>query len=255
MSHPGSHSMNFAILIALAALTLPTAALAQEPERIRPGTPLDTAFIAPRTDSVAILTGSEDDMVIGYAVFETRTHVVDGVRRVVNVQRQVIAGDPEPRLVDSAHLHWGTLLPISAHTRGATPRDMRFGPGSVRFTSLPRSEGLASTEADSTTTELALAEPVFYVAVVDLLLRALPLRVGYRAVLPGVTDSGELSEMRVTVTGEETARALDGAVCPVLVVEVEEENLGGTFFVSPVNRAIIRIESEFALLVRPAGCP
>ncbi|HEU0079420.1 MAG TPA: hypothetical protein VFQ76_17320 [Longimicrobiaceae bacterium] len=95
---------------------------------------------------------------------------------------------------------------------------------------------------------------MFYI-VVDLLLRALPLRAGYRAVLPVVTDYGELSKMRIAVTGEGTARALDGATCPVLVVEVEEENFGGTFRISPVNRALIRYDGPYATLVRPAGCP
>ncbi|HEX2081073.1 MAG TPA: hypothetical protein VHG08_25450 [Longimicrobium sp.] len=253
--------MHVARSIALAAvLALPTAALAQ-PERIQPGTPLDTTFIAPRTDSVAILEGREGDtLVVGYGVMETRTHVVDGVRRVVHVQRLFIEGYPDAFVADSAHLHWSTLLPISAHTRGDTPHDLHFGPGNVRVTALPRSDDFdpadfdSTTDRDSTTSEVALAEPVFYV-VVDLLLRALPLRTGYRAVLPVVTDYGELSEMRVTVTGEETARALDGAACPVLVVEVEEENYGGTFRISPVNRAIIRFDNEYSTLVRPAGCP
>lgn len=226
---------------------------AGHPERIRAGTPLDTTFIAPRTDTVAILFEHEGDTLrAGYLVLETRAELVDGARRVVHVQRMLIEGEPEAIVSDSSHLHWGTLQPISAHTRGDTPQDFHFGPGSLRVTLLPREEW-DSTASDSTVFEVALAEPPFY-PVPDLLLRALPLRVGYRAVLPVATEDGE-GEMRVAVTGEETARALDGAACPVLVVEMENEHYGGTFRISPVNRAIIRYDSEHSTLVRPAGCP
>jgi hypothetical protein len=247
--------MNIARFIALATvLAFPTAALAQpNPEHIQPGTPLDTTFIAPRTDSLVILDVHEGDTVrAGYGVLETRTHVVDGARRVVHVERLFIEGVPDPAVADSVHMHWGTLLPISAHTRGDVPHDLHFGPGGVRVIALPRPDWDSSL--DSTVSEVALAEPVFYLAPF-LLLRVLPLRAGYRAVIPVVTQEGELGKMRVAVTGEGTARALDGAACPVLVVEVEDGNNEGTFHISPVNRSIIRLDSPYGALAREAGCP
>ncbi|HEU0079419.1 MAG TPA: hypothetical protein VFQ76_17315 [Longimicrobiaceae bacterium] len=137
-------------IVLAAALALPAAALAQPgAEHIQPGTPLDTTFIAPRTDSVAILEGQEGDtLVAGYAVMETRTHVVDGVRRVVHVQRLVIEGYPDPFVADSAHLHWSTLLPISAHTRGDTPTTCTLARGACAS---PRSlDPMASTPPAAT---------------------------------------------------------------------------------------------------------
>ncbi len=238
-----------------AALTLPTAAHAQ-PGRIQPGTPLDTTFIAPRTDSLVMMIEHEGETLrAGYFVLETRAGVADGVRRVVHVQRMLIEGEPEAIVADSAYFHWSTLLPISVHTRGDTPYDLHFGPRSVRVTLLPRTDGFDTTGGDSSVSEVALDGPVFYTAP-DLLLRALPLRAGYRAVLPAVGRDGSASELHVAVTGEETVPALDGTACPVLVVEIEHPDFDGTFRISPVDRSVVRFDADGAvLLVREAGCP
>ncbi|HEX6368050.1 MAG TPA: hypothetical protein VF006_03895 [Longimicrobium sp.] len=234
--------------IALAAvLAIPTATLAQpsEPERVRPGTMLDTTFIRGGTDFLAILIDYEGDtMRIGTAVLETRIDSMSGARHVTYVQRLLVEDSPSANETDSMHLDWGTLLPISAHRRGHDPRDYVFESPGVRILSL----------RDSTTYEEVLHAPVFYVAIGPL-LRALPLRAGYHAVLPVLPEDGGAGEMHVTVTREAHARALDGAACPSFVVEVQSEPVTGTFHLSTADRSVVRFDAEYTTLVRPAGCP
>lgn len=230
-----------------AALVIPAAALAQPsgPERVRPGAPLDSTFIHAGADSLAIMMTHDGQILrAGTAVLETVIDDAPGGRRVVHVQRLLIEGQPEPIVADSMIVHWGTLLPISAHTRGDDPRDYFFGPGGARIVSL----------RDSTVLEVALDEPVFY-TVAELLLRALPLRPGYHAVLPVIAEDGPPGELRVRVTGEERARTLDGGSCPALVVHVDEGAFEGTFYLNPANRSVVRFESPYGMLVRPTGCP
>jgi hypothetical protein len=232
-------------LALVTVLAIPPAAVAQQAERIRPGAQMDSTFIRPGTDSLAVLIDYEGDtMRIGTAVLETRIDSTPGVRRVTYVQRVLVEDSPGASETDSMHLRWGTLLPISVHTRGHHPRDYAFQPPGVRILSL----------RDSTMHEKVLHAPVFYVAIGPL-LRALPLRAGYRAVLPVLQEDGEAGEMHVTVTREEHARALDGASCPSFVVEVRSEPVTGTFHLSTADRSVVRLDAEYTTLVRPTGCP
>lgn len=164
-------------------------------------------------------------------------------RHVIYVQRLLIDGQP-PVLADSLIAHWGTLLPIRAHTRGDDPRNFYFAAEGVWIMSL---RGNRQLEVDMDTR-------VFYLAF-DLLLRALPLRPGYRAVVPVLGGDDGASELHVSVTGEDSARTLDGGSCPALVVEVREGSFRGTFRLSTADRSVIRFDSPQATLVRPAGCP
>lgn len=232
--------------LALAAvLAIPAPALAQQPERIRPGARLDTTFIRGGADSLAVLIGYEGDTVrIGTAVLETRIDSTSGARRITYVQRLLVEDSPGASETDSMHLDWGTLLPISAHTRGHDPRDYVFESPGVRILSL----------RDSSTHWEVLHAPVFYVAIGPL-LRALPLRAGYHAVLPVLPRDGGAGEMHVTVTREGHARALDGASCPSFVVEVRSEPVTGTFHLSTADRSLVRLDAEYTTLVRPTGCP
>jgi hypothetical protein len=226
-----------------AALTIPAAALCQDPEHVRPGAPLDMTFIRPGLDSVAIMTerGGQSTQ-IGFAVLETRIDSASGAPVVIQIQRLLIRNQP-PVTADSAHLHGRTLLPISAHKRGDTPFDFIFGPTSVRMVSLRNANEM----------EVPLASPMFYSNSVELLLRALPLRVGYRAVLP-VFAEGFTSELHLSVTGEERVRTPDGGACTSLVVEAREGEDTGTYRIETATRDIVRFDSEFATLVRPTGC-
>lgn len=237
--------MRFLPFLALAAaLAVPNPALCQPgPEQVRPGTPLDMTFIRPGLDSVAILVqrGGETRQA-GLAVLETRIDSASGTPRVIQMQRLLVGAQP-PVTADSALLHWGTLLPISAHKRGDTPYDFLFGPAGVRIVSL----------RNASTLEFALASPVFYSNTVELLLRALPLRVGYRAVLPAFAE-GFASELHFSVTGEENVRTLDGGTCRSLVVEVREGEDSGTYRIATATRDLVRFDSEFTTLVRPTGC-
>jgi hypothetical protein len=232
-------------LVLAALLAIPAAAVAQQPERIRPGAQLDTTFIRGGADSLAILIDYEGDtMRIGTAVLETRVDSAPAGRRITYVQRMLVEDSPNASETDSMHLHWGTLLPISAHTRGHRPRNYEFQPPGVRILSL----------RDSTTHEEVLHAPVFYVAIGPL-LRALPLRAGYHAVLPVLRERGGAGEMHVTVTRKEHARTLDGASCPSFVVEVRSEAVTGTLHLSTADRSVIRFAAEYTTLVRPTGCP
>lgn len=232
--------------VALAAVALPAAALCQPgPEQVRPGTPLDMTFIRPGLDSAAILMArGGDTMRVGLAVMETRIDSTSGERRIVEVHRMSL-GPGAPATADSSHLRWQTLLPISSHTRGDSPYDYHFGPSGVRVVTI----------RDGRAREVALDAPVFYEGSVVLLLRALPLRVGYRAVLPVLTPGGAPGEMHVTVTGEEDVRTLDGGTCACLVVEVRTGRNVGTHRLATATRALVRFDSEYAILVRPTGCP
>jgi hypothetical protein len=231
--------------LALAAvLAVPTAALAQQPERIRPGAQLDTTFVRSRTDSLAVLAAHGGRSVrVGTAVLVTGIYGASDDRRVVYVQRLLIDGEP-PVVADSLHARWGTLLPIRAHTRGDDPRNFYFAAEGVWIMSL-RGDPQREVELDGL---------VFYRAF-DLLLRALPLRAGYHALLPVLTQAYSAGELHVRVTGEDTARTLDGGACPALVVEVREGSFSGTFRLSTADRSIIRFDSPQATLVRPTGCP
>lgn len=232
--------------IALAALLIPAVAVSQEPVRIRPGMALDTTFIRAGVDSITILMEHEGDTLpAAIAVLETRLRSVRGVRQVVFVQRLVVEEEDTTLLADSAYLHWRTLLPVSAHTRGDIPYDYFFGPSGVSITAL----------RDSTMRAVALDSPVFYLGSQILLLRALPLRVGYRAVLPILTEAGAPGEMHVSVTGEERVRTLDGGACNTLVVRVEEGDFVVTYRINPATRQLVRIDSEYSLEVRATGCP
>ncbi len=237
--------MHIVRFIALAAaLTIPAATLCQDVEHVRPGAPLDMTFIRPGLDSVAIVMEHQGEtMQAGYAVLETRIDSASGTPLVIQVQRLLIGSEP-PITADSAHLHWQTLLPISAHKRGDTPFDFIFGPTSVRMVSLRNSNEM----------EVPLESPMFYSNSVELLLRALPLRVGYRAVLP-VFAEGFTSELHLSVTGEESVRTPDGGTCTSLVVEAREGEDTGTYRIATATRDIVRFDSEFATLVRPTGCP
>jgi hypothetical protein len=238
--------MRILCFVALTALLIPAVALGQEPERIRPGTPLDTTFIRAGADSITILMEHEGDtMQAAIAVIETRLRSDRGVRQVVLVQRLVVAEEDTTLLADSAYLHWRTLLPVSAHTRGDIPYDYFFGPSGVSITAL----------RDSTMRAVALDSPVFYLGSQVLLLRALPLRVGYRAVLPILTEAGAPGEMHVAVTGEERVRTLDGGACNALVVRVGEGDFEVTYRIDAATRQLVRIDSEYSLAVRATGCP
>lgn len=227
-----------------AALTTPAAALCQDVEHVRPGAPLDMTFVRPGLDSVAIMTErGRDTIQVGFAVLETRIDSASGTPVVVQIQRLLVTSQP-PITADSAHLHWQTLLPISAHKRGDTPFDFIFAPTSVRMVSLRNSNQM----------EVPLESPRFYSNSVELLLRALPLRVGYRAVLP-VFAEGFTSELHLSVTGEESVRTPDGGTCASLVVEAREGEDTGTYRVATATRDIVRFDSEFNTLVRPTGCP
>jgi hypothetical protein len=232
--------------LALAAvLAIPTAALAQQPERIRPGAQLDTTFVGSRIDSLAILaTHGGQSMRVGMAVTEIRADTPRDDRHVIYVQRLLIDNQP-PVVADSLIAHWGSLLPIRAHTRGDDPRNFYFAAEGVLIMSLGD---------DDPDREVDMGAPVFYRAF-DLLLRALPLRPGYRAVLPALSQEDDAGELHVSVTGEDSARTLDGGACPALVVEVREGSFRGTFRLSTADRSVIRFDSPQATLVRPAGCP
>lgn len=233
-------------LVLAAVLVIPTAALAQPsaPERVRPGTALDTTFVRPGTDSLAVLASRGGESVrIGTAVVQTGVYGAADDRRVVHVQRLLMDGQ-EPVVADSLHARWGTLLPIRAHTRGDDPRNFYFTTDGVWIISL----------GDAPDREVELDAPVFYRAF-DLLLRALPLRPGYHAIVPVLTQAYSAGELHVRVTGEDTARTLDGGACPALVVEVREGSFAGTFRLSTTDRSVIRFDSPQATLVRPTGCP
>lgn len=239
--------MNLFRWIALAtALAVPAAALCQpEPGQIRPGTALDTAFIRAGIDSLTLLLEHEGDTVrAGTWIMETVLDTVAGGRRIVQVQRLELGGGPAT-VADSAHLHWQTLVPISAHVRGPAPYDYFFGPPGVRIASL----------RNSISREVALASPVFHQGTLDLLLRALPLRVGYRAVLPVLMPHGAQGQVHVAVTGEEDVRTLDGGSCRSLVVETREDDDEGTYRVATATRDLVRYDSEYTIAVRPVGCP
>jgi hypothetical protein len=233
--------------IALAAvLAIPTAALAQPsaPVRVSAGAMLDTTFVRSGTDSLAVLTAHGGQSVrVGTLVTEIRADPPRDDRRVIYVQRLLIDGEP-PVLTDSLHVRWGTLLPIRAHTRGDDPRNFYFTTEGVWIISL----------GDSPDREVDLDVLVFYRAF-DLLLRALPLRTGYHAIVPVLSQEDGAGELHVTVTGEESVRTLDGGACPALVVEVRDESFSGTFRLSTADRSVIRFDSPQATLVRPTGCP
>lgn len=232
--------------IALAAvLAIPAATLAQQPERIRPGAQLDTTFIRPGSDSLAMLLEHEGDTVrMGTVVLETRIDAPSGVRRVVYVQRLRFDGEDTSGVADSVNAHWGTLFPISVHNRGDEPTDYLFGPRGVRIVSLD----------DSTTREVALDAPVFYQGV-DLLLRALPLRTEYRAVVSVLASDGSTEDLHITVTGEERVRTLDGGSCAVWVVDVPREFDPSTLRLSTADRSLVRLDAGQSMVVRTTGCP
>jgi hypothetical protein len=235
--------------LALAAvLAIPTAALGQPsaPVRVTAGAMLDTTFVRSGTDSLAILAAHGGRSVrVGTAVTEIRADPPrDDDRRVIYVQRLLIDG-AHPVVADSLHARWGTLVPIRAHTRGDDPHNFYFTSEGVLIMSLGD---------DDPDREVDLDALVFYRAF-DLLLRALPLRPGYRAVLPVLGSEDEVGELHVSVTGEDSARTLDGGACPALVVEVREGSFAGTFRLSTADRSVIRFDSPRATLVRPTGCP
>lgn len=233
--------------LALAAtLAIPTAALGQPsaPTRVAPGAALDTTFVRDAIDSLAILAAHGGESVrVGTAVTEIRVDPPRDDRRVIYVQRLLIQGEP-PVVADSLHARWGTLLPIRAHTRGDDPRNFYFATEGVWIMSL-RGDPRREVELDAL---------VFYRAI-DLLLRALPLRAGYHAIVPVLTQAYSAGELHVRVTGEDSARTLDGGACPALVVEVREGSFSGTFRLSTADRSVIRFDSPQATLVRPTGCP
>lgn len=238
--------MRFLHSLAIAAvLAAPAATFAQQPERIRPGAMLDTTFVRPRVDSLAVLTTRGGQSVrVGTAVMETRIYPPSGERRVIYVQRLLMDGEP-PVVADSLIAHWGTLLPVRAHTRGDDPRSFYFAADSVIMIIPLGSDPHREVELDAL---------VFYRAT-DLLLRGLPLRPGYRAILPVLGQEYEAGELHVAVTGEDRARTLDGGACPSLVVQVREGSFAGTFRLSTADRSVIRFDSPQATLVRPTGCP
>lgn len=231
--------------LALAAvLAIPTAALAQQPERITPGTVLDTTFVRTGIDSLAILAAQGGRSVrVGTLVTEIRADPPRDDRRVVYAQRLLMDGQP-PVVADSLHARWGTLLPMRAHTRGDNPRNFYFAAEGVWILSF-RGDPRREVELDAL---------VFYRAT-DLLLRALPLRAGYHAIVPVLTQAYAAGELHVRVTGEDSARTLDGGACPALVVEVREGSFSGTYRLSTADRSVIRFDALHATLVRPAGCP
>jgi hypothetical protein len=234
--------------LALAAvLAIPTAAHAQPsaPVRIAAGAMLDTTFVRSGTDSLAVLTEHGGRSVrVGTAVTEISINSLPDDRRVVYVQRLLIDGAP-PVVADSLHARWGTLVPIRAHTRGDDPRNFYFTSEGVSIMSLGGDDPDRDVELDAL---------VFYRAF-DLLLRALPLRPGYRAVLPVLSREDDAGELHVSVTGEDSARTLDRGACPALVVQVREGSFSGTFRLSTADRSVIRFDSPQATLVRPTGCP
>lgn len=233
--------------LALASvLAIPTAALGQPtaPVRITAGAALDTTFIRPTVDSLAILaTHGGRSVRVGTAVREIRVYPPSDDRWVIYVHRLLMDGEP-PVVADSLVAQWGTLLPRRAHTRGDNPRNFYFATEGVWIMSL---RGDPRIEAD-------MDALVFYLAP-DLLLRALPLRPGYHAILPVLSREDRAGELHVRVTGEDNARTLDGGTCPALVVEVREGAFSGTFRLSTADRSVIRFDSPQATLVRPTGCP
>jgi hypothetical protein len=232
------------VLLAAASM-IPAAAPCQESEPVYPGTPLDTTFIRAGIDSLAILVERGDDTVrAGTWVLDTRIHSAPGGRRITRVQRVLIGAHPDT-VPDVAHLHWQTLLPDSAQVRGEVPYDFFFEPMGVRIVSLE----------DSSTAELALESPVFYAGTMDLLLRALPLRVGYGARFPVLRPDGEQDEVYLRVTGEESVATLDGGACTSLVVEVGFTGDGETYRIATATRDLVRIDSRYSTTVRSIGCP
>jgi hypothetical protein len=247
--HPSFLDLSMHIIQSLAlatVLAMPTAAFGQPsaPVRITAGAALDTTFIRPRIDSLAIMTAHGGQSVrVGTAVTEIRVDPPREERYVIYVHRLLIDGQP-PVVADSLIAFWGTLLPRRAHTRGDDPRNFYFSTEGVWIIS-PR---------DNPRTEVDMDALVFYLAP-DLLLRALPLRPGYRAILPVLSRQDRAGELHVRVTGEDNARTLDGGTCPALVVEVREGSFAGTFRLSTADRSVIRFDSPQATLVRPTGCP
>lgn len=231
--------------LALAALLALPAAAQQPVEVVRPGTPLDTTFIHTREDRYAVFAEHQGDTVrAGTVTLLTRVDSASGVRRVVRVERHQFQDDPESYLADSVVVEWGTLLPVSAHMRGDERRDFHYGPDSLRIVS-------GNPPAGRT---VALQGPLFY-RMPDVMLRALPVRVGYMATVPTHTNEGAPASIHFTVTAEAQVRTVDGATCPVLVVRSGDAQFPATLYVSTGNRVVVQLDTPRARLVRLDGCP
>jgi hypothetical protein len=216
--------------------------------RVEPGSAhLEPARITAGTDSLALSIGDGPTrQVVGRMLLETRTPSAAAPGAITRVERLAgAAGRPE--VVDSFLVARSSLAPLSAAPVEERRRQwLEFHPDRVLHLG-----------QDGRAFDVPLPRPAFYGNSMDLLLRALPLRPGFRAVLPLYRpDAREVGDAEVEVEAEEEVGTADGGACWAWRVRVESEGYGGTYWIASGTHALVRYRSaaDPVELLRLSGC-
>jgi hypothetical protein len=200
--------------------------------RIEPGSDsLVAGRVAEGTDTLVIVEGDDADLrMFGLIFLETRGHRRNGVDVLTRIERIPGAGD-RTVAADSFVVVQGSLAPVSAAPLGEAGRQwVQFGRRSVV-------QGGQGGEV----ARIPIAGTPFYGNSLDVVLRSLPLRRGFRALLPLYgTDARAISDVLVTVEELEDVRSASGELCRAWRVDVADGEHGGTYWIDSTSFSLVR---------------
>ncbi len=215
-------------------LALAPSVVAQDAVTLRPGDPaLDLAALALADYTLAVEVAGPEAQSLGTIA---ETYRLDGDVLTIVAQADVpMAGAPAR---DSTRLRWPSLAPLSNDVVGG---------GEVATASYQDGQVTGAYGTDGRAPlpfAFDLQRPVFAPAALPLVVRALPLTPGYRAVVPTFSAEDRFKEAVLTVAGPETVTLPDGSV--VQAVAVTRTGGGGLtrgmpqrHYVDPVTRQIV----------------
>lgn len=228
--------MRFGFL--LLAIVIPSSGCAQRQHpvlRILPGSDhLVPGRVSEGTDTLIIASGEEgESRTIGILYLETRRHRQDGVEVLTRIE-WMPGVDDRHVVADSFVLADTGLAPLSATPLSEAGRaQLRFG-----------SEHVVHVDHRGGTTRVPVAGPSFYGNSMDVVLRSLPLRQGFEAVLPLYeADARASSDALVTVGGIEDVPSASGEICRAWRVRIDSREHGGTYWIDSRSFFLVRYQA------------
>jgi hypothetical protein len=223
--------MRIRSLLSLAALACAPALHAQEEVALQPG-----ALFAAVDTMYTVRTAEGVSDTVATSIQTLRRATLEGAE-VWEVEFRYTSLDGS--MADTTYFDTATLLPREQRRAGVTRRiEVRFDGGEVRLRRGPTRDG---APADST--ELHEPGPVFTGSLMDLVFRALPLRVGLRVRIPIlIPERGEVWPFIVSVEGIGIVETRDGPVEAWRVVAGTDTGEPDVLWIDRRTRALLRVD-------------
>lgn len=200
------------------------------------GSPLvDGARLHPDSNTLRmVLSQGGQSRQAGTMTQVLRPVTVDGRAAYLRVQIVSAPGAGDVA-VDSAYVNRKTLAPIRRISRDPGRRTAYVFEGAHVVGAI--------TDASGKTQPLDqhLDAPLFDSNPLDLVIRALPLKTGFRARLPTYEpELGGRIVVRIDVLGQDSAQDSSGHMVPAWVVEVSHGGVAGRFWIGEKRRTLLR---------------